>query len=308
MKKEGGSFDATMVAYDGAVVRERIGIYMLYLIGKKYKSKNIGLCIDDGLVILKIVSEPASEMIEKHLQYLFKQKGLQIIIECNLKVVNYLDVTFNLNDGSYRSHRKPNDETHYIHIQSDHPPSITKQFPQPIKKFLSQLSSSKEIFYETTPYYKQRLTSCGYNEKLTYQQQGEKIEKNKNIMKNRKHNIIWFNPPYSKSLKTDIGKYFFRLLNKHFPSGHKLYKIFNKNALKLCYSCMPNLKAKIDGHKKKILETTPPPKTKLCYCLKKKTKKNSPMRGACLTENILYYSRTSCDDERYKPKLYNLGT
>ena len=66
MKKEGGSFDATMVAYDGAVVRERIGIYMLYLIGKKYKSKNIGLCIDDGLVILKIVSGPASEMIEKH--------------------------------------------------------------------------------------------------------------------------------------------------------------------------------------------------------------------------------------------------
>ena len=231
MKKEGGSFDATMVAYDGAVVRERIGIYMLYLIGKKYKSKNIGLCIDDGLVILKIVSGPASEMIEKHLQYLFKQKGLQIIIECNLKVVNYLDVTFNLNDGSYRPYRKPNDETHYIHIQSDHPPSITKQLPRSIEKRLSQLSSSKDIFYETAPYYEQRLASCGYNEKLTYQQQGENIENIKNIRKNRKRNIIWFNPPYSKSLKTNIGKYFFRLLNKHFPPGHKLYKIFNKNTL-----------------------------------------------------------------------------
>ena len=41
---------------------------------------------------------------------------------------------------------------------------------------------------------------------------------------------------------------------------------------------------------------------------KKNKKKNSPMRGACLTENILYYSRISCDDETYKPKLYNLGT
>ena len=32
---------------------------------------------------------------------------------------------------------------------------------------------------------------------------------------------------------------------------------------------MPNLKPKIDGHDKKILETTPPPKTKLCNCMKK---------------------------------------
>ena len=28
------------------------------------------------------------------------------------------------------------------------------------------------------------------------------------------------------------------------------------------------------------------------------------MRGACLTENVLYYARISCDDETYKPKLY----
>ena len=28
------------------------------------------------------------------------------------------------------------------------------------------------------------------------------------------------------------------------------------------------------------------------------------MRGACLTENILYYARISCDDKTYKPKLY----
>ena len=95
-------------------------------------------------------------------------------------------------------------------------------------------------------------------------------------------------------LKTNIGKYFFRMLNKHFPPGHKLYKIFNKNTLKLSYSCMPNLKAKIDGHNKKILKTTPPPKTKLCNCLKNE---NCPMRGACLTENILYYARISCEDE-----------
>ena len=105
-------------------------------------------------------------------------------------------------------------------IQSNHPPAIPKQLPRSIEKCLSQLSSSKDILYETTPYYEQSLTSCGYNEDLTYQQQGENNENVKNIGKNRKRNIIWFNPPYSKSLKTNIGKYFFRLLNKHFPPGH----------------------------------------------------------------------------------------
>ena len=133
------------------------------------------------------------------------------------------------------------------------------------------------MFYKTAPYYEHGLASCGHNEKLTYQQQGENIENIKSIRKNRKRNIIWFNPPYSKSLKTNIGKYFFRLLNKHFPPGHKLYKIFNKSTLKLSYSCMPNLKHKIDGHNKKILETTLPPKTKLYNCLKKE---NCPMRVA----------------------------
>ena len=126
MTKEGGSFDVTIGAYDGAEVFEPIGIYMLYLIGKKYYSKNIRLYRDDGLAAFKNASGPASEKIKKQLQTLFKQKSLPIILECNLKVVNYLDVTFNLNDGFYQLYPKPNDETHYIHIQSDHPPSIMK--------------------------------------------------------------------------------------------------------------------------------------------------------------------------------------
>ena len=144
------------------------------------------------------------------------------------------------------------------------------------------------MFYETTPHYEQRLASYGNNEKLTDQQKGENNENNKNFGKNRKRNIIWFSPPYSKSLKTNIGKYFFRLLNKDFPPAHKRYKIFNKNTLKL-------------RHNKKILESTSPSKTRLCNCLKKE---NCPMRGACLTENVLYYARISYDDKTYKSNLY----
>ena len=52
---------------------------------------------------------------------MFKNKGLDIIKTCNMKIVNYLDVTLNLNDGSYRPYKRPNDETNYTHINSDHP-------------------------------------------------------------------------------------------------------------------------------------------------------------------------------------------
>ena len=48
-------------------------------------------------------------------QKMFKNKGLDIIINCNMKTVNYLDVTLNLKDGSQRPNKKPN-ETNYIHV------------------------------------------------------------------------------------------------------------------------------------------------------------------------------------------------
>ena len=47
-------------------------------------------------------NDQQSEKIKKTFQKMFKRKGLDIIIKCNTKIVNYLDVTLNLNDGSYR--------------------------------------------------------------------------------------------------------------------------------------------------------------------------------------------------------------
>ena len=40
------------------------------------------------------------EKIKKHLQKVFKNNGLDAILECNMKVVNYLDVTFKLNNDT----------------------------------------------------------------------------------------------------------------------------------------------------------------------------------------------------------------
>ena len=115
IKKQSNNFDVTMGSYDGAEVCELIGIFMLSLIGNKYNPNNIGLYRDDGLAVFKNTSGPQSEKIKMTFQKMFKNKGLDIIISCNMKTVNYLDVTLNLKDGSYRPNKKPN-ETNYIHV------------------------------------------------------------------------------------------------------------------------------------------------------------------------------------------------
>ena len=53
-----------------------------------------------------------------------------------MKVVNYLDVTFNLNDGTYRPYQKTDNIIQYIHVESNHPPNIIKQIPKTIEKRL----------------------------------------------------------------------------------------------------------------------------------------------------------------------------
>ena len=66
------------------------------------------------------------EKIKKHLQKVFKDNGLDVFVECNMKKVNYLDVTFNLNDGTHRPYQKPGNIIQYIHVESNQPANIIK--------------------------------------------------------------------------------------------------------------------------------------------------------------------------------------
>ena len=122
--------------HDGAEVCELIGVFMLLLLSKHINKSSIGLYRDDDLAILKNTSRPEAEKLKKKLQKLFKEKDLDIIIQCNLKITNYLNITLNLNNSSYHPYRKPNEETNYIHINSDHPSSIIKEIPRSIEKRL----------------------------------------------------------------------------------------------------------------------------------------------------------------------------
>ena len=105
--------------------------------------QNIGLYRDDGLAVFKNLSGPQSEQIKNLFQKTFSDNDLQIEIKCNQKIVDYLDVTLNLNNGSYKPYRKPNDELSYINAKSNHPPNIIKQLPISVESRLRELSSSK---------------------------------------------------------------------------------------------------------------------------------------------------------------------
>ena len=134
MKRGCDMFDVLMGGYDGAEVCELIGIFLLNLLGRQYDTKYIGLYRYDELSIFKNCSGPQMEKIKKHLQKIFKNNGLDVIIECNVKVVNYLDVTFNLNHSTYRPYQKLGNIIQNAHAESNHPPKIIKQIPKTIGK------------------------------------------------------------------------------------------------------------------------------------------------------------------------------
>ena len=72
------------------------------------------------------------------------------------------------------------------------------------------------------------------------------------------------NPPFNRSVSTDIGKKFFSLLGKHFPKAHQLHKLFNHNNVKVSYISLPNFKSVINGHNKDILNKEEKPSP--CNC------------------------------------------
>ena len=116
----------------------------------------------------------------------------------------------------------------------------------------------------------------------------------------KKWNTIFYNPPFNLGIKTNIGKRFLALITKHFPKKHILRQLFNRNTLKISYSCCKNLRAIIQTHNQKILaQYKKEEEEKSCNCQKSK-KDKCPLRGQCVQKNVIYQATTA---ER-TPKKY----
>ena len=89
-----------------------------------------------------------------------------------------------------------------------------------------------------------------------------------------------------------------------FNNKHKFKKIFNKNTVKISYSCMPSMKTIINSHNRKVLSSAETRNEKTCNCT---VKGNWPLQGNCLTANNLYKATLSSPIPGYGTKMY-LGT
>ena len=235
------------------------------------------------MAIIKNRSARLADKTRKELHKIFGQFGLKITAASNLHVVNFLDVTFDLSTGKYKPYRRPNDDPLYIHKHSKHPPSILRQLPASINKRISTLSSDKQVFDDAVQTYQNVLGHSNFSHKPEYMPHVTQQPR-----RNRQRNIIWFNPPFSKNVKTNIARSFL----KHFPIGNKLHKIFNRNTVKVSYSCMSNVKSIIASHNTRSIRKSQPQdiSAEICNC---RNKHACPLQNKCMSKDIVYKATIS---------------
>ena len=157
-------------------------------------------------------------------------------------------------------------------------PSFTKQILKSISRRLSSNYSNIDIFNKHKYIYDKALKRSGYRQELEFTSPKYKSKQSRNI--------IWFNPPYNKCILSNIGRDFLNLICKHFPNNSPPAKIFNKNNIKVSYSCTNNMAQIIKKHNKKIASTnsTPHPSNQ-CNC---RVKSTCLLPNKCLYKNIIY--------------------
>ena len=298
VKKSNPNFDVAMGSYDSAEICDLVGLFLLSKLEELGLNANFGLYKDDGLAASS-TSPRGIENIKKKICEVFKRFGLKITIEANLKVVQYLDVELNLRDGTFKPYIKPNDVPLYVNKNSNHPPTITKNIPESINRRLSSLSSNVEMFDSVKDIYQQALNDAGYDYKLVYQPPDFCTKKKRG----RKRQIIWFNPPWASNVKTNIGKKFLQLIDKHFPKGSPLHKLLNRNTVKVSYRTTPNMKQIITRHNSKILKMSEQNNGDRCNCQKSR-KGECPLPGKCAATCVIYQATVTTSEAVPKVDYY----
>ena len=269
--------------FDSAECCEIVGLFLLEELSELGVDQ--GIYRDDGLCVTDLAPREV-EKTKKKMSEIFRKYKLEITIEANKKKVDFLDIYLDLEKGEYGPFRKPEDNPVYVSRESNHPQKVLENIPTGINKRLSRISCTEEIFNQAAPDYQDALERSGYKFKLNYQP--EEIEEESSVPKRKRcRKIIYFNPPFSKDVTTNVGKQFLQAMDKHFPKGNPLNKIFNRNSVKMSYRCTANLGLKISAHNSKILKSgaSQDEEKKTCSC---RNKNLCPVENKCLTDCVVY--------------------
>ena len=157
-----------MGSLDGAEICELVGLSILHSLEERF-GKNIGLYRDDGLAVINTKCGRLSDKARKDLIRIFNELGLKISSQANQQRTNFLDLSLDLTNGTYKPYRKPNDEPLYINRLSNHPPSVIGHLPLSINRRINALSCKKETFDAAAPLYNDALKRSNFNTQLTYE-------------------------------------------------------------------------------------------------------------------------------------------
>ena len=305
----------TMGAFKGEEVCELIVLFMLHEIvevEKIFEKVEIGLYRDDGLGATE-GSGPVIERKKKDMDKLFKRYGLNITIEANTRRVCFLDVIMDLDKKDFRPFHKKNSSINYVKKGSNHPPQVLRNLPSGVNKRLISRSANKECFNTEKQPYQEAIYNAGFNFDLHWEEKESEANTvgDSNVdsthteqrKRQRRRKVIWFNPPYSDYVATQVGRIFRQLIDCHFKKGTLLGKLFNHNTLKVSYSCVPNLKAKVTSHNRKILSK--PERSVVRTESNCRVKEKCPFKGerACDIGSAVYKAVVKTGDPR-KEKFY----
>ena len=97
-----------MGSFDGAEVCELVGLYLLERLSDFLGKSEVGLYRDDGLAVVHNANGLKMDSLRKKIVALFQGEGLSITIDTNLTETDFLNVTLNLSNKTYKPYRKPN--------------------------------------------------------------------------------------------------------------------------------------------------------------------------------------------------------
>ena len=116
------------------------------MLGRIVNLEQVGLYRDGGIIFIPASNGLKTSKIQKKNIRTFKLLGLWIEIASNLKIVDFLNVTLNLNNGTFKPFSKNNSASTYVNIDSNHPWSLLKLIPNAVNQRINRLSSGKRIF------------------------------------------------------------------------------------------------------------------------------------------------------------------
>ena len=122
---------------------------------------------------------------------------------------------------------------------------------------IRNLSANEKIFQESCKIYKDALKKSGFWEEFTNQEgniPNDINKENKYSQKIEKEKLYGLTPSFCRLASINVGKYFFKFIDKHFKHNNILHKIFNRKTFKISYSCTKNIFEIINNHNKELIK------------------------------------------------------